>query len=105
MNLIIIDKLTYNQGLYFRHLTMVAKHDLQYDVLVEAEKENVDECYGILKSHGWFDFVDDFIEPQWRLEGVRIDTELNYPMTIKADQINCENTPTILGQIKLLRNV
>ena len=105
MNLIVIDKLTYNQGLYFRHLTMVAKHDLQYDVLVESKKEDIDECYSILKSHGWFDFVDDFVEPQWRLEGVRIDTELNYPMTIRTRKIGYENTLNLMGQIKSMRNL
>ena len=40
---------------------MMAKHELDYDVLVEAKKDDIDECYNTLKSHGWFDFVDDIV--------------------------------------------
>ena len=105
MNLIITSELTCNQGLYFRHVTMMAKTELDYDVLIESDIEDVDHYYGLLKSHGWFDFVDDFVEPRHRLEGVRIDTELNYPMTIKVDRIGYENTLNLLGQIKSLRSI
>ena len=105
MNLIIISELTCNEGLYFRHITMQAKTDLDYDILVESEKDDIDYYYKLLKSKGWFDYVDDFIEPEWALEGVRIDKELNYPMTVKTSQITCENTLNILGQIKSLRNI
>ena len=58
----------------------------------------------LLKSKGWFDFVDDFVLPNQE-EGVRIDTELNYPMTIQAPYIKCENTFNLLGQLKSLRNI
>ena len=50
-------------------------------------------------------FVDDFIEPRHRLEGVRIDTEYNFPYTIKTRQIRCENTLNILGQLKSLNEL
>ena len=105
MNLIVISDLTCDEGLYFRYITMVAKQDLDYDVLIESNKEDIDYYYEVLKSHGWFDFVDDFIEPRHRLEGVRIDTEWNYPKTIKTAHIRCENTLNILGQVKSLRNI
>ena len=72
---------------------------------IEAEKEAEDYYYNFLKEKGWFDFVEDFVQPQWRVEGVRIDTELNYPMTIQAPYIRCENTPSLLGQIKSIRNL
>jgi len=84
---------------------MVAKKDLNYDILIEAREEDTDHYFHLLKSHGWFDFVDDFVEPRHRLEGVRIDTELNYPMTIKVSQIRCENTLNVLGQLKSLREL
>jgi hypothetical protein len=85
---------------------MIAKHDLNYEVLVEASSEKqIDKYYKILKSHGWHDFIDDFIVPEWDVVGVRIDIKLDYPTTIKIDQITCENTPNILGQIKSLRNI
>mgnify|MGYP001243904857 CR=1 FL=1 len=105
MNLIVKSTLTCNEGLYFRHLTMVAKTDLDYDVLIESKKDDIDYYFHLLKRKGWFDFVDDFVEPRHRAEGVRIDTELNYPMTIKADKIVYENTLNMLGQIKNLRTI
>ena len=105
MNLIVVTELTRNEGLYFRFVSMQAKLDLDYDVLIEAEKEKIDESYEFLKKRGWFDFVDDFIEPRHRLEGVRIDTEQNYPLTIRTKQIKCENTLNLLGQMKSLRDI
>jgi hypothetical protein len=84
---------------------MMAKTELDYDVLVESKEDKIDHYYKLLKSNGWFDFVDDFIEPRHRLEGVRIDTEWNYPATIKTDKIGCENALNILGQMKSLRDI
>ncbi len=103
MNLIISSELSSDppsEGLYFRFITMVAKEDLGCDVLIESNKENIDFYYNFLKKKGWFDFVDDFVLPEWREEGIRLDTELNYPLTIKTEYIRCENTPLLLGQIK-----
>jgi hypothetical protein len=103
MNLIITAELSSDppsEGLYFRFLTMVAKKDLDYTVVLEAEKDSVDIYWKFLKRKGWFDFIDDIILPEWREEGVRIDTQLNYPMTIRTDYIRCENTPSLLGQLK-----
>ena len=105
MNLVFESSLTCNEGLYFRYISMVAKNDLNYDILIEAQKEDIDYYFNLLRSKGWYDFVDDFIEPEWRLEGVRIDTEWNYPMTIKVPQIRCADTLSILGQLKSLRKL
>ena len=108
MNLIVASHLSTDppsEGLYFRFLTMVAKKDLGYDVVLETEKDSIDFYYRFLKERGWFDFVDDFVLPEWDIEGVRIDTELNYPRTIRTKYIRCENTPSLLGQIKSLRNI
>ena len=108
MNLIISAKLSTDppsEGLFFRYITMEAKHTLKYNVVIEAEKEAEDFYYNFLKERGWFDFVEDFVQPEWRVEGVRIDTELNYPMTIQVPYIRCENTPNLLGQIKSIRNM
>jgi len=105
MNLIVTSELTDNEGLYFRHITMVAKTELDYDILIESEGDDIDYYFHLLKGNGWFDFVDDFVEPRHRLEGIRIDTELNYPMTIRTPHIRCENTPNLLGQIKSMRNL
>ena len=54
----------------------------------------------LLRKKGWFDFVDDFVQPEWAIEGVRLDKELNYPKTIQVKSIRCENTLNILGQLK-----
>jgi hypothetical protein len=83
---------------------MTAQKELNYDVVIESEKEMVDTYWHFLKKRGWFDFVDDIILPEWRIEGVRIDTENNYPMTIQVPHIRCENTPNLLGQIKSIRD-
>ena len=105
MNLIVVSSLTCNEGLYFRYITMMAKTELGHDVLIEAEKGKTDYYYHLLKKMGWFDFVDDFIEPRHRLDGIRIDTEYNYANTIKTSQIRCENTLNILGQLKSLNRI
>ena len=105
MNLIVISELTCNEGLYFRYLTMIAKEELDYDILIEASKDSVEDYYALLKRKGWFDFVDDFVQPEHKEEGVRLDTELNYPMTIKTPQICCATTLNLLGQIKSMRSL
>ena len=108
MNLIITAELSSDppsEGLYFRFVTMMAKKDLDYDVVLESEPDMVDTNWRFLKRKGWFDFVDDIIVPEWRIEGVRIDTQNNYPLTIQVPYIRCENTPNLLGQIKSIRKV
>ena len=108
MNLIISSTLSSDppsEGLYFRFLTMVAAKDLDYCVIVESEKEKIDPLYKFLKQKGWYDFVSDIVVPEWKIEGVRIDTRNEYPLTIKTDYIRCENTPNLLGQIKTMRSI
>lgn len=84
---------------------MIAKTELDYDILIEAPKDKIDYYYALLRRRGWFDFVDDFVTPENREEGARLDTELNYPMTIKTPQISCENTLNLIGQIKSIRQL
>ena len=108
MNLIISDELSSeprSDGLYFRFLTMSAREDLRYCVLLESEKEQVDFYYGFLKSKGWYDFVEEIVLPEWRLEGVRLDVENNHPYTIKTPYIKYENVLNLVGQLKTLRNL
>jgi len=83
---------------------MMAKKELDYDVVLESEQEMVDIYWKFLKRKGWFDFIDDIVIPEWRVEGVRVDTKNNYPMTIQTPHIRCENTLNLLGQIKSIRN-
>ena len=105
MNLIIVSDLTCKEGLYFRYVTMVAKHDLSCSVLIESEKNDIDYHFHTLKSHGWFDFVDDFVEPRHRINGIRIDTKLNYPLTVRTQEITCYNSFNLINQIKKLKNI
>lgn len=111
MNLIIVSSLSCDEGLYFRYITMMASEELGYDILLEAQKEDIDYYFKLLKKMGWFDFVDDFVQPEWKEDGVKIDRrqqpknpilELNYRKTIRVDGIRCENTLDILGQLKSL---
>ena len=108
MNLIISSNLSSDppsEGLFFRYITMEAKKTLNYNVLIEVEKEMEDFYYNFLRRKGWFDFVEDFVQPEWDVRGVRIDNELHYPMTIQVPYIRCENTPDLLGQIKSIRGL
>ena len=101
MNLIIIADLTTNEGLYFRYLTMMA----EVNVVVETIKPLVDYHYKNLKSRGLYDFVDDMVTPECDVEGIRIDTQLNYPMTIQTDTIKVTNVLHLLEQIKQLKSI
>ena len=105
MNLIVVSGLTCDEGLYFRYISMMASQELNYDVLVEAERGDIDHYFNLLREKGWHDFVTDFVQPEWRIEGVRIDDELNYARTIKVNTISHENTLNLLGQIKGLRDI
>lgn len=101
MNLIIIADLTTNEGLYFRYLTMM----VEANVVVETSKLLIDYHYKNLKSQGLYDFVDDMVTPECDVEGIRIDTDLNYPMTVQADTIRGTNVLHLLEQIRQLKNI
>ena len=104
MSLIIVSDLINppSEGLYFRHLTMVSSIDLRQQVLIESEKEYVDIYYNYLKTKGLYDFVEEFVQPEWKVDGIRIDTELNYPKTIKTNYIRYENEENLIKQVKQL---
>ena len=50
MSLIVVSDLTLNEGLYFRYLSMTAKSYLEIDVLIEAQKDQRDYYFKILKK-------------------------------------------------------
>lgn len=108
VNLIIVSSLSTDppsEGLYFRYFTMMAKKELNCDVVIEAEKKATDFYYHFLKEKGWFDFIDDFVTPQNREMGIRIDTELHYPLTIQTHHIRCDNAQNLLSQVKFLKTI
>ena len=75
------------------------------DVVVETTRPLIDYHYKSLKSQGLYDFVDDMVTPECDVEGIRIDTELNYPMTIQTDRIKVTNVFHLLEQIKQLKSI
>jgi len=108
MNLVVRAELSSrprSEELYFRFLSMSAKQDLSYCVLLESEKKEIDNYYNFLKSKGCYDFVEEIVVPEWRVEGVRIDLENNYPLTIKTQYIKYENVLNLLGQLRSFRNL
>ena len=102
MNLIVVSDLSLNEGLYFRYLSMTAKSYLEMDVLVEAQKDQRDYYFKILKKKGFYDYVSDIICPEDREAGIRIDTEYNYPLTVVTDSICCTNAMSLIMQVKAL---
>ncbi len=73
------------------------------NVVVETTKPLIDYHYKNLKSRGLYDFVDDMITPECDVEGIRIDTELNYPLTIQTDTIRGTNVLHLMEQIRQLK--
>jgi hypothetical protein len=84
---------------------MIAKSDLGYNVLVESDKYEIDEYFNLLRTKGWYDYVDAMVTPEENEEGVRIDNQLNFPRTIFASSIRCENMYELLGQVKFMRSL
>ena len=72
------------------------------DVLVEAQKEQIDYYYKLLKRKGLYDYVSEILSPDAKEEGIRLDTELNYPLTVKTKNICVTNVNTLIMQIKSL---
>ena len=107
MNLIINAKIAKppTQNLALRFITLSAKENLQLSVLFESLKEERDLYLGFLKKTGLMDFADDLIFFEDKEEGIRIDLDYNYPLTIKAREIGFVNVPNILGQINFLKKI
>tara|TARA_Y100000814_G_C12307450_1_gene393891 strand:+ start:825 stop:1154 length:330 start_codon:yes stop_codon:yes gene_type:complete len=103
VSLIVVSDLTLNEGLYFRYLSMTAKSYLEMDVLIEAQKDQRDYYFKILKKKGYYDCVSDIICPEDREAGIRIDTEYNYPLTVITDSICCTNAMSLIMQVKELK--
>ena len=105
MNLIVVSDLTLKEGLYFRHLTMLMKSNLKINVLIEAQRDQIDYYYNILKKKGYYDFVTDMLSVDEREAGVRLDTEYNYPSTVIAEEITSQNVISLYLQIRALASM
>ena len=73
------------------------------NVVVETTKPLIDYHYKTLKSQGLYDYVDDMVTPECDVQGIRIDTELNYPMTIQTNTIGGTNVQHLLEEIRQLK--
>ena len=103
--MIVVSDLTLNEGLYFRYLSMTSKSYLNMDVLVEAQKDQKDYYFKILREKGYYDCVTDIICPEDREAGIRIDTEYNYPLTVVTDSICATNAMSLIMQAKALKSI
>lgn len=94
-----------SQNLMIRYLSQYVKVEMKGDVLIESPAEMIDLYYSYMKSKGIFDYIDD-IQPLFvREEGIRLDIEPNFPKSIIIKAITFQNTPNILGQLKLLSSI
>jgi hypothetical protein len=91
-----------SETLAFRTVTLFSSAEFHLTNLIEVEKDFVDVYYHYMRKTGAFDFIKEIITPIDREEGIRIDTECIYPLTIVTDRIVFGNTYSILGQLKTL---
>ena len=105
MNLIVVSHLTTNEGLYFRYLTMVTSLNLGLDVLVESQKQQRDYYFNLLKKKGLYDYVMEIVTPEEREEGIRLDTDMNFPLSVTAENISVDNVMSLIIQIQSLVSV
>ena len=81
---------------------MMVKSYFGMDVLVEAPKYKIDYYYALLKRKGLYDYVSEILPPEVKEEGIRLDTELNYPLTVMTKEISVINVTHLIMQIKSL---
>ena len=75
------------------------------DVIVEAQKAQIDHYYSLLKKRGLYDFVSEIVTPEMREEGIRLDTEMNYPLTVTTQKINVINVSGLITSINNLYQI
>ncbi len=81
----------------FRDLTLYCHIFLRADVLIESD--DPDPYWKWIRSRGGMDFVEDFVRPGTE-DGVRLDTEPNYPRSVITDRIAPENLNFLLQRIR-----
>ena len=104
MTLIIRDQLVNPPTWFssFRDLTLYVKVFLHLDIVIESG--DPDPYYRWMRPRGGMDFVAAFVRPGTE-NGMHLDLEHNYPLTIITDRIAPENTHRLLAQIRSLRRV
>lgn len=92
-----------SESLSVRHLTLVAKIDLSLDVILEVDPHLKDLYWSFGRPRGLFDAISQFVTPQEREEGIRIDLKPNYPLSIITDRITHVNYHNLMRQLRFLR--
>lgn len=103
MNFIIKDSLVEppTSIMCFRDLTFWIYYDYKSveNILIEGNKENWDYTWKFLKKFGAFDYIAEFIQPEDKEVGLRLDNEFRLAPTIQAVYINEKNVYNILRAI------
>jgi len=86
----------------FRDLTLYCHIFLRDDVVIESD--DPDLYYGWIKARGGMDFVEDFVRPGTE-DGVRLDTEPNFPRSVITERIAPENVHHLIRQIQCCRQL
>ncbi|WP_255558657.1 hypothetical protein [Horticoccus luteus] len=99
MTLIIRDRLVNPPTWFpsFRDLTLYCHIFLRDDVVIESN--DPDPYYRWIKPQGGMDFVAEFVRPGTE-DGLRLDTEPNYPRSVITERIAPENVHHLIRQIQ-----
>ena len=84
---------------------MVTSLNLGLDVLVESQKQQRDYYFNLLKKKGLYDYVMEIVTPEEREEGIRLDTDMNFPLSVTAEKISVDNVMSLIIQIQSLVSV
>ncbi len=103
-NLIIVSPLLNppSDSLAIRCILMVCSQDIRLNCLVETDKNFRDFYFLFCKKYGHSDYIKDLILPTEPEDGIRLDIEYNYPLTIKTNNIRFENQIKLINQIEML---
>ena len=84
---------------------MVTSLNLGLDVLVESQQQQRDYYFNLLKKKGLYDYVMEIVTPEEREEGIRLDTDMNFPLSVTAEKISVDNVMSLIVQIQSLVSV
>ena len=68
------------------------------------ESDDVDTYYRWIKPRGGMDFIEEFVRPGEE-DGLHLDLEANFALTVITDRIAPENVHRLIAQIRFLREV
>lgn len=93
-----------SDSLAIRYVMAFSRCDLKLYNLIEVEQELKDVYFIYMKELGLMDYVEQYVTPEERVSGLRIDVDFNYTNTIKTNSIDFGNAGRITEQLKRLSN-